>query len=390
MRDGASSIADLVRQALVAHTEAQDEGDFEPFRAMAERLRPFGVAALPEALRHGASPDPSVRRAAAELIGELHDGGEERREELFAALARLLEREYRGERDPQVLAALVGAFGLLGDARALPPLARLASFPDAAVRGQVASALPGLTGDNEDPLAVEALVALTADDDEQVRDWACFGLGTQMSTNTQEVRDALAARLDDAHDDTRAEAFMGLARRRDPRVVEPLLAALGRETIFTLEVDAAGEYADPRFHPLLVEISKWWREDRGDRQRLDRALRRCDPTERPRYHRLERDLLAAVIEQCRVNPADGVSIGAIVLRGEFPATELVIPWGHHSGAGGSLRHRVWAGEHDLEFWGVRDVARRVRQALHEAIWQEVAGRPGAPPAFPVAAWRRSS
>jgi HEAT repeat protein len=387
MRDGASGAAELVRQALVAHTEAQEEGDFEPFRALAERLRPFGAAALPEALRHGASPDPSVRRAAAELLGELHDGGDGRRDELFAALARLLDREYGGMRDPDVLAALVGAFGALGDQRALAPLVRLSPFPDPRVRGAVASALPGLTGDTEDPLAVEALVALTGDDDEQVRDWACFGLGTQMSADSQQVRDALAARLDDPHDDTRAEAFMGLARRHDPRVVEPLLAALRRETIFTLEVDAAGEYADPRFHPLLVDIARWWRDDRGDRQRLDRALRRCDPTERPRYHRLERDLLGAVIEQCRANPADGVVTGTIALRGEFPATDLIVPWGHRGGAGGALRHRVWAREHDLEFWGVRDVARRVRQALHEAIREEVDRSFGALPARPVAARR---
>jgi hypothetical protein len=387
MAAGASGVADLVRQALVAHTEAQEEGDFESFRALAERLRPFGTAVLPESLRHGASPDPSVRRAAAELIGELHDGSEGTRDELLAALARLLEREYAGSRDPDVLAALVRSFGALADPRALAPLVRLASFPHPTVRGAVASALPGLTGDNEDPLAVEALVALTADEDQQVRDWACFGLGTQMSANTQAVRDALAARLDDPHDDTRAEAFMGLARRRDPRVVEPLLAALGRETIFTLEVDAAGEYADPRFHPKLVEISRWWQDERGDRQRLDRALRRCDPTERPRYHRLERDLLAAVIEQCRANPADGVVIGTIALRGEFPATELMVPWGHRSGAGGAVRHRVWAGEHDLEFWGVRDVARRIRQALHEAIREEVERAPSPWPAGPVAARR---
>jgi hypothetical protein len=387
MAAGSSGVADLVRQALVAHTEAQEEGDFEPFRAMAGRLRPFGTAALPEALRHGASPDPSVRRAAAELLGELHDGAEGTREELFASLARLMEREYGGARDPEVLAALVRSLGTLADPRALAALVRLASFPDPLVRGAVASALPGLTGDNEDPLAVEALVALTDDDDQQVRDWACFGLGTQMSADTPQVRDALAARLDDPHDDTRAEAFMGLARRHDARVVEPLLQALARETIFTLEVDAAGEYADPSFHPMLVDIARWWRDDRGDRQRLDRALRRCDPTERPRYHRLERDLLAAVIEQCRANPADGVVIGTIALRGEFPATELVVPWGHRGGAGGALRHRVWAREHDLEFWGVRDVARRVRHALHEAIREEVDRSPAEPSIGPVAARR---
>jgi HEAT repeats len=371
MREGASSVADLVRQALVAHTEAQEEGDFEPFRVLAERLRPFGPAALPEALRHGASPDPSVRRAAAALLGELHDGGEGRRDELFAALARLVQREYAGEQDPDVLAALVNAFGTLGDARALPPLVRLATYPHAVVRGQVAAALPGLTGDAEEGLAVDALIALTADEDAQVRDWACFGLGTQMAIDTPAVRDALAARLDDLHDDTRAEAFMGLARRRDPRVLGPLLAALARDTIFTLEIDAAGEYADPRFHPLLVNISKWWKDDRADRQRLERALRRCDPTERPRYHRLERDLQAAVIEQFRTNPVDGVVIGTITLRGEFPATELTIPWGHHGGVGGALRHRVWAGEHDLEFWGVRDVARRVRKALNDQIREQL-------------------
>ena len=64
------------------------------------------------------------------------------------------------------------------------------------------------------------------DDDPDVRDWATFGLGTQVATDSAEVRDALADRLADADEDVRREALVGLARRRDRRAVNTAMHVL--------------------------------------------------------------------------------------------------------------------------------------------------------------------
>jgi hypothetical protein len=44
--------------------------------------------------------------------------------------------------------------------------------------------------------------------------------------DTDAIRDALAARVDDPDGDTSGEALLGLARRHDPRALPVLLARL--------------------------------------------------------------------------------------------------------------------------------------------------------------------
>ena len=66
-------------------------------------------------------------------------------------------------------------------------------------------------------------MTLSTDRDTSVRDWATFGLGSMIARDTQQVRDALMARIGDADPDTRGEALVGLAARGDLRATEPLL-----------------------------------------------------------------------------------------------------------------------------------------------------------------------
>ena len=77
-----------------------------------------------------------------------------------------------------------------------------------------------------------ALLELTNDPYEMVRDWATTSIGQTVSIDGPEIRDALLRRVNDADVFTRAEALHGLARRRDDRVVPYLVA----------EISAAGEH----------------------------------------------------------------------------------------------------------------------------------------------------
>lgn len=57
---------------------------------------------------------------------------------------------------------------------------------------------------------------MTEDPDAEVRDWATMGLAG-LAQDSEPIRDALAARLDDEDLNTVAEATRGLATRGDAR-----------------------------------------------------------------------------------------------------------------------------------------------------------------------------
>ncbi|WP_432987176.1 HEAT repeat domain-containing protein [Dactylosporangium sp. CA-233914] len=173
-------------------------------------------------------------------------------------------------------AELADAVAWCYDDAALPLLLPLARHPHAAVRRAVAQALPSVLGEAAPEDTVHALIALSADRDEDVRDWACFALGTQLSeVDSLRVRDALVARLDDPHDDTRCEALLGLARRRDLRVLPVLHERLSRDNVFSLEIDAAGALGHASLHTLVRGHLSGWDDDVV--ARVCAALRLTDP-----------------------------------------------------------------------------------------------------------------
>ena len=172
-----------------------------------------------------------------------------------------------------VVSAAITGFSHLQDRRAVPRILEFVDHPSEDVRLNVAMSLRGATDYEPHEGAIEALVKLSADEDEDVRNWACFGLG-QFDADTPEAREALAARLDDEHNDTRCEAVSALARIDDERAVAYLLEHLQGDRVFLLEIEAAAACADPRLEPLLVVIKGWW-EDDGDMHVIDDAIARC-------------------------------------------------------------------------------------------------------------------
>jgi HEAT repeat protein len=105
---------------------------------------------------------------------------------------------------------------------ALIPL-RGNSDPD--VRWAVANGMHG--SERKDSIA--ALIQLMDDPDDNVRDWATFGLGTQCDVDSAEIRDALRKRLDDGYKEARDEAVWGLAQRKDPRGLKMLIDRLSAD-----------------------------------------------------------------------------------------------------------------------------------------------------------------
>ncbi len=131
-----------------------------------------------------------------------------------------------------VVAALQAIAGLGGvpTARLVP----LAAHASKWVRFTLIDALKV----RDDDIALRTVIALSQDEDGSVRDWATFRLGTS-DLDSPPIREALVARLTDPDDDARGEAIVGLARRRDPRVVE----VLGPELDFQTTSKRANDFA---------------------------------------------------------------------------------------------------------------------------------------------------
>jgi methionyl-tRNA formyltransferase len=220
--------------------------------------------------------DPRARSVAAYVAGQL--GAAVRTQP--AESAALLDEMGEQESHPRVLAVIAEAFGHLGEPWGLSWLLRLRRHPDAGVRDGVVSALAGRTN----PLATDALIELSADPDPAIRDWATFALGALAPQDSPELRDALAARLDDADPEARIEAVHGLALRGDARAVEPALTLLAagepggsfwtRHALKEAAIRLAAQSGDRRFAPYLPALDDGWRGTTLERE-LERALERC-------------------------------------------------------------------------------------------------------------------
>jgi len=157
---------------------------------------------LEEALKLTTSNYPRVRARAADILGQL--GVPERTfpEECLCATIDLLS----SDTDPRVLQAAAVALGHLPkERRGTSVLVKLVAHADRDVRYGVAFAL----GERSDPEAIAALIILTSDDGDDVRDWATFGFGSLCDLDTEPVRSALLDRVTDEHFDTRSEALIG-------------------------------------------------------------------------------------------------------------------------------------------------------------------------------------
>jgi len=264
LRDDPHSTEELIRIAL---TEEDEDTAWEPVRVLHFK----GTSEILNAARTlCSSKNPRERKLGADILGQL--GVPERTfpEQCFQVLAGMLI----GESDPDVLVAIGVACGHLHDPRAIRLLAPLKNHPDEDVREAVVNGISR----HEDALAIQTLIELSRDENEDVRDWATFGLGSMIETNTPEIRDALLARVTDPHDDARGEALVGLARRKDARVLDPLIEELTSESVGLLALEAAEDLGDPRLGPALMLLKERWDGDE-DRHvgRLHHALLSCLP-----------------------------------------------------------------------------------------------------------------
>lgn len=233
---------------------ALSEEDEDKYWGVVQALHVRGTSEAFEAAQRLIQSNLAKKRAlGADILSQLGAPNVKFRDQSIEILLKLIETE----QEPEVLTSIGMAFGHLNEPRAVEPLVKLKNHPDANVRFGVTFGMLTL----EDDLAVKTLIELSQDEDDEVRDWATFGLGTQLELDTPEIREALLALVADENDDVRGEAFAGLAIRHDKRVIEPLLKELTSGSVGRLAVEAARDIADPTLYPALVALKEWWDVD---------------------------------------------------------------------------------------------------------------------------------
>ena len=163
------------------------------------------------------SDSPFMRMRGADILGQLGLPEPTFPDECFQSIQPLLK-----DHELAVVDAAITALGYLDRERAALYIVPFQSHDDDRIRLRAAMALCGV----ETQTALDALMRLTEDQDDIVRDWATFGIGRQTKADTPEIRNALAARLGDHDEVVRYEATCGLALKRDRRAVSPLMGML--------------------------------------------------------------------------------------------------------------------------------------------------------------------
>jgi len=176
-------------------------------------------------------PDGSVRAGAASALGHICSSAEE--EDIVYSL----------------------------NTDALPALISAVSDPEAEVRENVAFAL----GCFRKAEITDPLLLLTADTDEEVRNWAAFGLRQLNSENicsdTPRLKEGLAKMLKDTHGEAMREALCALARLKDERAFEAVRKELDNDPVFYEIIEAAGNLGDIRLLGRLKELREEWKDD---------------------------------------------------------------------------------------------------------------------------------
>jgi HEAT repeat protein len=137
----------------------------------------------------------------AQLGSTSENPGNKFPEESFSIVSDFLKRE----KDPLPLLSAVHALGHIENPRAVPSLIEYRLHPSADVRFAVACALGNFANDSR---AVDALLVLMQDVDEDVRDWATFGLGVLGNLDSEEIRYALCQQLIDPNRNVLEESLV--------------------------------------------------------------------------------------------------------------------------------------------------------------------------------------
>lgn len=234
---------------LFAKTLSGDYDDEAPWNAVRELHRLGTREVFEKAAGWCRSEAPLQRARGADVLAQLGRTTEHPSNNFPEECYKVVAEMAATEQVSQPLSSAIHALGHIGNPSAVPIIVPHCAHADPDVRFAVAFVCGSL---GNEPLAVGTLIMLVSDEDEDVRDWATFGLGTLSESDAAGVRDALAEALEDAVEDVRLEALVGLARRHDRRALPCLFSQLELSEPDERTIDAAREMLQmPQDSPQL-------------------------------------------------------------------------------------------------------------------------------------------
>jgi HEAT repeat protein len=220
-------------------------------------------------IEYSRSSDALDRKTGADILAQLGWSDRTFLGESVAVLLLLLD-----DPDDEVVSAAAVALGHREDPSAIPALLRFVAHPNAKVRLAVVHGLMR----HSHPDAIRAMIQLSRDADHDVRNWATFGLGSQIEDDTPEIRHALRTNLTDPDHEIRGEAIVGLAERKDPSITDILIREWqSSDTVSALSIDAAEIASDAR---LLEHLERFRTDlplddDPSFKSALEAAIKAC-------------------------------------------------------------------------------------------------------------------
>lgn len=232
----ASEMGEAEIDALFARTlteDPEDEGRWEAIHA----LRAAGGRLIfSRAMSWCNSGDERKQLSGVDILAQIGKTFEHPVTAYANESYPLIESFLFGNPSTELKGSAIIALSHLENPAAIPLICSFRGDPDAEIRLSVDHALGSFAND---PQAVDALLELMHDEDEQVRNWATFGLGVLGDADSPTIREALLKRLSDSFPDAREEAMSALAKRKDLRVLPVLTELLQAETMSDCTEEAA-------------------------------------------------------------------------------------------------------------------------------------------------------
>ncbi len=258
---------DVINLAILnPDDDAFDSPHWDCISELRDRGNPEAYAAACSQCR---SDCPIEQRIGCDILAQFGEPTSAFVATSFPVVVSVLQRTS----DLGTLRSAISALGCFGDLRGVDYILPYVEHVDENVRDGVVHALTHL---NADPRSIDGLIRLSVDLSDQIRDWATFGLGTMSDQDTPAIRSALLARLDDSDATTRYEALVGLAHRKDGRVIEPLVHELSHAEVHEYVIEAAAILAHPNCLPMLEQL----RDVNPDAEDVRRAIEKCRTSSR--------------------------------------------------------------------------------------------------------------
>ena len=206
-------------EELFQKTLQGDYDDDEPWAAVSAVRKIATQEVFDRSAEWCLSSDPLKRSRGYDILGQIGNFNEA----LLARAFEVLAAAIVSEEDVRALNSVIHAIGhtyVDGGGKFILPYVNHA---DPTIRRAVAFALSSF---HDEADSVGGLMTLMRDVDEDVRDWATFGVGSMSTLDSPTIREALLRNTADPNIDVREEAIDGLAQRKDERVLPLLFAAL--------------------------------------------------------------------------------------------------------------------------------------------------------------------